>query len=887
MESVKWNKVMKEDMCKPFTFKKKLWQWSSEGRDFCEIPSDKDMQNMRIKILLNLEQCTEDHDNERIDKLVIADNRDLYDSETEETEYKILLDNISKNTCMKNTMASSYCEKKDDEKEENESKAEEKDGWICEEMEKDEEKSDLTDIVNYDNEKMEKFEAKCLKKKQERQLESDDGLPNLQYARCHSKENCLDLNEDKIDEGKKKHLALMLGEGRNGAEAGDQLNKVVAESGIYEDLDSFGPENTNEVETKKNDLIQKCSVVLGAEDPGFCSEFENLTDDGNGKVRSSERRARINSNQSISEVGNLVVNEADLCELFELSENWEDESREVEENNARNPVVTDVADENGKHQFRSSVYSGEDLIVLKSEFLSFTFPVVCCSDTDWYEKQERTWKNISSFSMADKDPEIQNCVRCCGGNGSNKGSTSTSVGNGENSNSTSGHQSGCASLMGCSSNFSGGGGCAGGGGGGDDGDKWKKENFCHSDVISERKTKQMKEIKKKSRLEKADLTGSQNSDPVVCYASEEDLREMSAKWEERAKNLRKNVSARRLAEPCQNEGIVLNQYKAQFLITGNSYSEDQEWFIVTDESLGTGHGSSSAAHYLKRGASGKCYPCADINTETKFCVKKISLYDFYASEIIILMELDHPGVVKLYGAIFTEDAVVIMMELITGPTLQEYITQESKLDCPIALHYTKELLEVLAYLHKEGIIHDDIKADNIMLRNGSTVVIDFGLAKRKPSVEVGAFPCGSQCGLSPEKATSSGYDTRADVWAAIAVLVHMISGSMPWRRRFKQKGALHLIIAKLSPPLDDVPADVLPEVRSLIESGWTVDAKKRPFAHDILSHAAFQYSCEHCQDNSDNNGMDTEDLIAPLREGEMLLERAELSLASSERNVIN
>lgn len=115
--------------------------------------------------------------------------------------------------------------------------------------------------------------------------------------------------------------------------------------------------------------------------------------------------------------------------------------------------------------------------------------------------------------------------------------------------------------MGFSSNCSGGGGCAGGSGGGDDGDKWKKESFCHSGVNEERKTKQMKEIKKKSRQEKADLTGSYNSDPVVCYASEEDLREMSTKWDERAENLRKNAAAQSLLEPCQNEGIVLNQYK--------------------------------------------------------------------------------------------------------------------------------------------------------------------------------------------------------------------------------------------------------------------------------------------------------------------------------------
>lgn len=394
---------MKKEMHKLATVKKQLWEWSSEGRDFCEISSDKDAKNMRIKILLNLEQCTEDHDNERMNKNVVSDNRDLYDSENEETEYKILLD--TKNACTKDTMVSGYREEKDDEKEENESKAKQKDGQICEEMEKDGEKSDSTVFVNYDNDKKEQFEAECLEKKEERQIESDDGFHILQYARCHSNEKVMNLNEDKRNEGKKKYLTLMLDEGRSEAEAGDQLNEVVTESGFYEDLESFGLDNANEVEMvelTKNDLIQKCSVVLGAENPGFGSEFENLTDDGNCTVGSSEEFALINSKQSItgSEVGNLIVTEADFSEILELSENQEDK----EKNTCRNPDVTNVADEKVQHQFRSSVYSREDLVMLKSEFLSFTFPVVRCSNTDWYEEQEKNWKNISNFSVTDKGP---------------------------------------------------------------------------------------------------------------------------------------------------------------------------------------------------------------------------------------------------------------------------------------------------------------------------------------------------------------------------------------------------------------------------------------------------------------------------------------------------
>lgn len=85
-----------------------------------------------------------------------------------------------------------------------------------------------------------------------------------------------------------------------------------------------------------------------------------------------------------------------------------------------------------------------------------------------------------------------------------------------------------------------------------------------------------------------------------------------------------------------------------------------------------------------------------------------------------------------------------------------------------------------------------------MFREGDSntiVLIDFGLAKKASHIEEGTIPRGSECGMSPEKAASKGYNAKADVWAATAVLVHMLSGVEPWTVRFRNKAHLHYIVS--------------------------------------------------------------------------------------------
>jgi len=87
-----------------------------------------------------------------------------------------------------------------------------------------------------------------------------------------------------------------------------------------------------------------------------------------------------------------------------------------------------------------------------------------------------------------------------------------------------------------------------------------------------------------------------------------------------------------------------------------------------------------------------------------------------------------------------------------------------------------------------------------MLRTNDTlrlVMIDFGLSAETNYIRANVDPTGSQTHWSPEKAASHGYDFGADVWAAIAVFVHMLSGSEPWVRRYSERRHLHYIVSRL------------------------------------------------------------------------------------------
>ncbi len=146
--------------------------------------------------------------------------------------------------------------------------------------------------------------------------------------------------------------------------------------------------------------------------------------------------------------------------------------------------------------------------------------------------------------------------------------------------------------------------------------------------------------------------------------------------------------------------------------------------------------------------------------------------------------LSHPNIVAVYDVSRSSELEYIVMELIDGITLKQYMQKKgNKLNWREALHFITQIVKALGHAHGRGIIHRDIKPHNIMvLRDGSVKVADFGIAR----VASGGHSTltqealGSVHYISPEQARGSHIDARSDLYSAGVVLYEMVTGRLPF-----------------------------------------------------------------------------------------------------------
>ena len=146
--------------------------------------------------------------------------------------------------------------------------------------------------------------------------------------------------------------------------------------------------------------------------------------------------------------------------------------------------------------------------------------------------------------------------------------------------------------------------------------------------------------------------------------------------------------------------------------------------------------------------------------------------------------LSHPNIVAVYDVSRSSELEYIVMELIDGINLKQYMQKKgNKLNWREALYFITQITKALGHAHSRGIIHRDIKPHNIMvLRDGSVKVADFGIAR----VASGGHSTltqealGSVHYISPEQARGSHIDERSDLYSAGVVLYEMITGRLPF-----------------------------------------------------------------------------------------------------------
>jgi len=154
---------------------------------------------------------------------------------------------------------------------------------------------------------------------------------------------------------------------------------------------------------------------------------------------------------------------------------------------------------------------------------------------------------------------------------------------------------------------------------------------------------------------------------------------------------------------------------------------------------------------------------------------------FHAESQAVAM-LSHPNIMSVYDVSTTEAADYIVMELIDGITLKQYMEKKGTLNWKETLHFAMQIAKALEHAHSRGIVHRDIKPHNIMvLKNGSVKVTDFGIARiMSKSNTLTKEALGSVHYISPEQAKGGRVDNRSDLYSLGVVMYEMMTGRPPY-----------------------------------------------------------------------------------------------------------
>ncbi|MBC8585714.1 Stk1 family PASTA domain-containing Ser/Thr kinase [Youxingia wuxianensis] len=155
----------------------------------------------------------------------------------------------------------------------------------------------------------------------------------------------------------------------------------------------------------------------------------------------------------------------------------------------------------------------------------------------------------------------------------------------------------------------------------------------------------------------------------------------------------------------------------------------------------------------------------------------------FKNESKAMAVLNHPNVMRVYDVSFSDKMQSIVMEFIDGITLKEYIEQQGVLKWKEAVHFTVQILRALQHAHDKGIVHRDIKPQNIMLLSDGTIKItDFGIARfaRSETHTITDKAIGSVHYISPEQASGDTIDARTDIYSVGVMLYEMLTGRVPF-----------------------------------------------------------------------------------------------------------
>ncbi|KAF7024854.1 hypothetical protein CFC21_037131 [Triticum aestivum] len=268
---------------------------------------------------------------------------------------------------------------------------------------------------------------------------------------------------------------------------------------------------------------------------------------------------------------------------------------------------------------------------------------------------------------------------------------------------------------------------------------------------------------------------------------------------------------------------------------GIAFRAPQEQFTAADFELGKiyGVGSYSKVVRARKKDTGNVYALKIM--DKKFITKENKI-SYVKMERIVLDQLDHPGVIRLFFTFQDTYSLYMALESCEGGELFDQIVRKGRLSEDEARFYAAEIVDILEYLHSVGLIHRDVKPENLLLTSdGHIKIADFGSVKPTVDTPIKVLPnstneractfVGTAAYVPPEVLNSAPATFGNDLWALGCTLFQMLSGSSPFKDASEWLIFQRIIARDLR-----FPEFFSDEARDLIDKLLDVDPTKRPGA---------------------------------------------------------
>ena len=225
-------------------------------------------------------------------------------------------------------------------------------------------------------------------------------------------------------------------------------------------------------------------------------------------------------------------------------------------------------------------------------------------------------------------------------------------------------------------------------------------------------------------------------------------------------------------------------------------------------------------------------------------IKDESDIERISREIHILKAIRHPNIVQLYETITTDNHIYIIMEYVEGKHLFQYIESKVCLNEEKSSALFRQIISVMEYIHTLGIVHRDIKPDNILLdkSKNNLKIVDFGLSNSYKHGDLLRTPCGSPCYAAPEIISGKHYNgLYSDLWSCGIVLYCMLTGRLPF-----DDPDIKVLYKKIKSGHYMIPNNISDIAKDFLSKILKTNPEKRIKLEEIKKHPFFLKGCTKC-----------------------------------------